>query len=330
MRRRKETAMKKPLILLCAAAALMILNTGCSDSGANSDKSKGKNNVSAAASNADTHDTASNANDDETADGKDKDKDKDENTDKTDDTDTAENTDSGSEQFQPGDKLKKLQQIFEQDHTYSVKTSFSDDPENETTAVLTCQGEKVYITYSDKGSDTPDRAYWFDGTDAYDIDFDMGIYSSRDKMEQPNLLMQLIDSAPETTEAHPPAEMKDYTAEEYTFAGDTYITVFDLYFDKDDQLKKYTVTYTVEGEDDLVQNCEVLSLEQKAEINDDPLEKITDFDTLTEDERLGLCQKICGEKGISTDDMYEKNITTDDLKRIDYETFTELVYTYEK
>jgi hypothetical protein len=246
------------------------------------------------------------------------------------DTVPEEDPDDGGNTTVLGAGLENTRQLFSGDYTYNVVTTFSDTPDEETSAVMKKQGDKVYITYTDKGSKKPDRAYYYDGTTAYDIDFGLKIYSSREVWNDYNLILSLINSEPENTEAHPSDDEDGFTTEQYTYPGDTYMTVFDFRFDKDNTLVDYTVTYTVEGQDDIVQSCKVNSLKEKAEIAGDPLEGLNDFGSMTEDQRLGFCQGICGERGISTDNMYEMNITTDDLKRIDYETFTTLVYTYGK
>lgn len=303
--------MKKSLAAVCMITALTVLAaSGCGSSGS-------KDKTAAASSTRQTAETK-NTEDTTTAES-------------TPETTTAEDTESTSaETNELGEGLEKTCQLFDGDYTYKVKTTFSDAPDEEITAVVRRQGEKVYITYTDKGSKKPDRAYYCDGTNAYDIDFGLKIYSSRDVWTDYNLVQSLVEKSPEKTEAHPPESEQEYSAEQYTYTGDTYMTVFDFYFDGDGILKEYSVTYTVEGQDDIVQNCKVEKLESSAEIKGDPLEKLTDFGGMTEDQRLGFCQGICGEREISTDNMYEMNITTDDLKRIDYNTFIELVYTYGK
>ena len=229
-----------------------------------------------------------------------------------------------------GEGLENTRRLFSGDYTYKVKTTFSDTPDEEVETVVKKQGDKVYITYTEKGSKKPDRAYYFDGTTAYDIDFGLKIYSKREVWDDYNLILSLISKEPENTEAHP-AEDDEYFTEQYTYPGDTYITVFDFRFDKkDNTLKDYTVTYTVEGEDDIVQSCKVEKLQTGAEIKSDPLEKLDDFGSFSEDRKLSFCLGICSDYGISTDNMYEMDITTDDLKHIDYDKFTELVYTYGK
>ncbi|MBR1724506.1 MAG: hypothetical protein IJ723_05755 [Ruminococcus sp.] len=297
--------MKKSLAAACFMTALIMLSaSGCGSSG-----SKGAAKTTTARQTAETE--------------------------KDTETETeAASEKEGSESEAPvtvlGEGLEKTCQLFGGDYTYSVKTTFSDAPEEETATVVAKQGDIVYITYTDKGSKKPDRAYYFDGTAAYDIDYGLKIYSAREEWTDYNLILSLVDKSPENTEAHSTETQEGYTTEQYTYAGDTYITVFDFYFDEDKNLKEYTVTYTVEGEDDIVQSCTVESLEQTAKAPKEPLKELTDFDGMSEDQRLGFCQGICGEREISTDNMYEMNITTDDLKRIDYETFTELVYTYGK
>ena len=246
----------------------------------------------------------------------------------TEQTEASSEAAQSVEEFVPGDGLKKLCEQFAGDYTYSVKSSYSDDPDEVIEVKESRQGDKVYITYTDNGHKTADRAYWFNGEKAYETENDIGIYSERDEWTGYNLMLSLADKKPTKTESNLPDAPEGGTIEQYTYAGDTYITVFDLYFDKDGGFTKYTVRYSVEGEDDLIETCEVTGLETSAEIKGDPLEKLKDFDAMTEDERLGFCQEVCGERGISTDDMYEMNITTDDLKRIGFEEFTELVWKY--
>ncbi len=301
--------MKKSLAAVCFMTALILLSaSGCGSSGSKS------NEKTTAAKKPTVTDKAEK----DTAEGT--------------QTDTVpeEDSDDGGNTTVLGAGLENTRQLFSGDYTYKVVTTFSDTPDEETSAVMKKQGDKVYITYTDKGSKKPDRAYYYDGTAAYDIDFGLKIYSTREVWNDYNLILSLINSDPENTEAHPSDDEDGFTTEQYTYPGDTYMTVFDFRFDKDNTLVDYTVTYTVEGQDDIVQSCKVNSLKEKAEISGDPLEGLNDFGNMTEDQRLGFCQGICGERGISTDNMYEMNITTDDLKRIDYETFTTLVYTYGK
>ena len=300
--------MKKSLAAICFMTALTILAAaGCGSSGSES-KTKSKNS-----------DTSAHAEITE------------ENITEETQTDMVpeELPDTTVETTVLGAGLENARQLFSGDYTYKVKTTFSDAPDEEIETVMRKQGSKVYITYTDKGSKKPDRAYYFDGTTAYDIDFGLKIYSAREVWNDYNLILSLISRNPENTEAHP-SQDEEYSTEQYTYPGDTYITVFDFRFDKENKLQDYTVTYTVEGQDDIVQSCTVEKLETNAEIKDEPLEKLTDFGGMSEDQRLGFCQGICGEREISTDNMFEMNITTDDLKRIDYDTFTKLVYTYGK
>lgn len=106
----------------------------------------------------------------------------------------------------------------------------------------------------------------------------------------------------------------------------------DFYFDKESKaLVKYTTTYTVEGQDDIVETRTINRLDNNIDesvFNTDFTTSLVDFNSMSEDQRLGFCQGLCGSFGISTDDMYEMNITTDQFKTIDYDTLFKLVYTY--
>ncbi len=334
--------------LLICLAAVMSITCGCGSKSGSSAKDKAKNKdtskTSAAAEKSDSGDEEKNTNDESGA---------------AEDEITAQ-----AVPFEAGEKLAKTAELFNGDYTYAVRSSFSDDPTAETTAVITKSGSEVYITYIDgtdesadgdvadedkdskdkkdkkekkdkdkkdpEDGNAPSRAYLFDGSTAYDIDLGMGIYNTREKWEDYNLILSLIDSEPEITEAHMPDEMaeKEYSVEEYTYPGDTYITVFDFYFDKDDALKQYTVTYKVEGDDDLVQTCVVEKLEANAEIGENALEGLTDFSALDEEQRSELCLEICTQRGITSEKMSEAGVAAEDLGKMDYEAFTELVYTY--
>ena len=74
-----------------------------------------------------------------------------------------------------------------------------------------------------------------------------------------NLIVQTVKQSLEPTKTHiDPEESKKYDAEEYTYTAGTYITVLDFYFDKTTgELKKYTVTYSIEGRDNQVETREI-------------------------------------------------------------------------
>lgn len=267
----------------------------------------------------------------------------------------GETADDPKEQipFEAGEKLAATAKKFEGDYTYAVRSSFSDEPDEQTLAVISKSGSEVYITYTDSktesdedkdgkdkkdkkdknekndtGDGEPARAYFFDGSAAYDVDLGMEIYNAREKWEDYNLILSLIESEPEVTEAHMSDEMADkgYSVEEYTYPGDTYITVFDFYFDENDDLKQYTVTYKVEGDDDLVQTCVVEKLEESAEIGENLLDGLTDFSSLDADARGELCLDICEKRGITSEKKSEAGVSDEDISKMDYDAFTEFVY----
>ena len=167
----------------------------------------------------------------------------------------------------------------------------------------------------------------------YDYDNVTGVYHKSDVTELDGVLESIVKQNLPRTYGHINSdEADDFDIEEYTYTGDTYITAIDLYFDKSDgSLKKYTQTFTVEGSDDTVSEYTVDELSGDA---DDSLfdvsqaTSLVDFDSMSEDQRLGYCQGIFNKAGVTTDDLSAGGYQTDDLKTISYDSFVSLVYTY--
>lgn len=167
---------------------------------------------------------------------------------------------------------------------------------------------------------------------SYDFDYLCGMYHTSSAKPTLNVVDEIINADLEQTATHEDPEQDEYAVEEYTYTGDTYITVMDFYFNKDDKsLAKYTTVYSVEGQDDITETRVIDRLDNNIDesvFNTDFKNVLADFDSMSEDQRLGFCQGLCASRGISTDDMYEMNITSDDLKKISYDELFKLVYTY--
>lgn len=267
--------------------------------------------------------------------------------DETDDTENTDNIGENSsqaessaapEENQTGELLSAAAEIFSGEYTYSAQLSYSDEPENVIKVLMSQDGTdgSFYMSSAqDLGGTKFESVYFYDAKEgkAYDIDNTLGIYHECDKREELNLMKEIADRGLEMTSTRIPQDSEtENTVEEYTYTGDTYITVYDFYFDSEGTPIKYTATYSVEGEDDLITTAQIDSIKPECDKDLFDLESLTDeikdFDTLTDDERLGYCQGICGTYSISTDDMYTLDITTDDLKRISYDDFITLVYSF--
>ncbi len=237
--------------------------------------------------------------------------------------------------YEPGELLAKAAAVFDGAYTYEVEITYSDEPDVLTERTQASDGENTYVGIRRTGSDvlTTDTFYISMNGSTFSADNNLMAYASADELGEVCLLKSIIDNKLERTYTHLPEDAEGMTVEEYTYAGDTFITVYDLYFAEDGSLAKYTALYTTEGEDQLEETAVVKSMKAEYDgscFEEDNLADYTDFDGMTEDERLGFCQKICGDYSISTDDMYSLGITTNDLKTITFDKFCELVYKFAK
>ena len=160
-----------------------------------------------------------------------------------------------------------------------------------------------------------------------------GAYHKSDVTELDGVLESIVKQNLPRTYGHINSdEADDFDIEEYTYTGDTYITAIDLYFDKSDgSLKKYTQTFTIEGSDDSA--SDYTGDERSGDADYSPLDgsqatSLVDFDSMSEDQRLGYCQGILNKAGVTTDDLSAGGYQTDDLKTISYDSFVSIVYTY--
>lgn len=243
-------------------------------------------------------------------------------------------TDSQSEEYEPGEMLAAEAELFSGSYTYTAKVTYSDYA-GETQIVQASDGEKFYQSTSETGTEglAADNVYIFDGTDGYTIDNNIKAYNKTSGTDEMNIFKKVIEEKLDRTSTHIPEDAEGFTIEEYTYVGDTYMTIYDFYFGEDGAAVKYTATYSVEGVDDVIQTVDIVSITGEADeslFDTSVLSELTDFGSVSEDTRLGFCQGICSGYGITTDEMYREDITTDDLKRIDFDGFLDLVYKYAK
>lgn len=312
--------MAKTNIVLCLAAAVtMVIASGCADKNTEAGKKPSeKNDASQSAPDTSAGDAAGEAAD----------------------TDSSQQTSidlPAVSEYNAGELLSAALEMFGGDYTYELNVTYSDSPDTLAKLLQVSSGESFFMSVKESGGEglAADTAYLITDGKAYDIDNNIGAYNTADPAfgsnRGLNLIANIIDMRLDRTSTRIPRDTEGLQVEEYTYTGDTYITVYDFYFDENGALKKYTATYTVEGQDELVETAEVIRLEQTADMeyfSTEQLDGLKEFAEMTEDERLGFCQELCGRYKISTDNMYELNITTDDLKRISFDGLSELVYTY--
>lgn len=243
--------------------------------------------------------------------------------------DDSTGDDSSANLNEQGELITNAAKFFDNEsYTFKTKMTASDGSSVDITKAVSgdniCQIQKTALGTS--------GFIRVDGQ-SYDYDNVCGIYRKTDATEIDGIVESVVEQNLPRTYGHiAPEDEEKYSVEEYTYTGDTFITVIDFFFDKDSgELKKYTATYSVEGSDDTTESWDVIEMDAAADatlFNAETATKLMDFDGMTEDQRLGYCQGVCGTAGVSTDEMYEFGIDTDKLKTISYDDFIELIYTY--
>ena len=189
-------------------------------------------------------------------------------------------------------------------------------------------GNKLYQAQdTDKGK----RGFLSDGSKVYE--FDYLTYSYTDEgVIVPDVIESVVDANLTQTKTH--IKKKDgEVAEEYTYMGDTFITVYDFYFDeKNGSLKRYTTTYSVEGDDDYVEERTIIEL--SSSIGDDSMLNPTftttliDFSAFSSADRQTYCMDQCNKFGITEQNLVSNGMTYESFKKISYNDFIGLVYRY--
>ena len=212
-----------------------------------------------------------------------------------------------------GELITKTAAIFDGD--YTLKTTCTEADGSKQEVVRAKKGGNIYLKVT---SDIGTSGFIYVDGAGYDYDNVTGVYHKSDVTELDGVLESIVKQNLPRTYGHINSdEADDFDIEEYTYTGDTYITAINLYFDKSDgSLKKYTQTFTIEGSDDTVSEYTVDAT------------SLVDFDSMSEDQRLGYCQGIFNKAGVTTDDLSAGGYQTDDLKTISYDSFVSLVYKY--
>lgn len=164
---------------------------------------------------------------------------------------------------------------------------------------------------------------------AYAFDNSCGMYKTAKSAPDKTIVEQIIDQ-------NIPVKITDkdsdenFVTEQYTYTGDTYITNVTFYFDKSSgDLKKYVMRYTVEGQDDIIETRSIDSISENVDeklFKLDFLKKMVNFEEMSEEQKMGFCQGVCVSKGISDQMISDFGIKVDDFKKIEFDTFFDLVY----
>lgn len=229
-----------------------------------------------------------------------------------------------------GERLKKVAAIYE-GGKYTLECTLSGSQFDEAIAITqVADGEDFYQLQTEKlGS----HGVVSISGKGYEFDYVCGMYRENVEIPRFNIVTQLAaeNIAPDQA---PWLSDDNYDIERYTYAGSTYITVTDFYFDKQSgDLVKYISTYTAEGKPEIVETRTVTKLEAEADssvFNAYFADELQDFDSMSSERKLGFCQGICGSWGITTEDLFNAGITADSFGDMDYDTLFRLVYKYGK
>ena len=229
-----------------------------------------------------------------------------------------------------GKLIKQAYELFS-GNNYTLKMKFTDSDKNVVNVTRTVNGTKYCQVEQRKNNS---RGYISDGSKNYAFDSTNGIYGTTEEVSITTAVEAVVDdNLPMTTTHLSSQDTEKYDVEEYTYTGDTFITVMDFSFDKKTgNLVKYTATYSVEGEDDVVETREYTEIKKGADeklLDMSVLKKLTDFNSLDENARETLCRKICEKNGITSDMLTKDGFTYDGFKNISYDNFVDLIYKYQ-
>ena len=242
-----------------------------------------------------------------------------------------------------------IMQAFDvlQSSQYSVKLTYKDPSGFSTDIYRVVDGDDYFESQTNEIGESGCISV---GGNAYDYDKVCNIYRKRTSGKPESLIETVVSQKlPATNTNIDPDDAAVYETEEYTYTGGTYMTVMDFYFDKETGLPaKYTTRYMVEEENgdegmtetriikeilygadgDLV-STDGESHELDTTVLDTGfISELSDFDSMTPEQKLGYCQAIFATTGVSADELAAAGMNDEKLRYISYEDFTSLVYTY--
>lgn len=243
---------------LCAAL-IAVMCTACNDSGSDK-KSVSKSSSVSKTDKSDSKDSS----DDNNSDG-------------SPDSENSSQTDNS------GTLLKKTYDLLNSE-SYSFRMKYTDFEGRVTEVYRAADGDDFYqLQTNDIGESGSIRV----GEECYDFDMVCGIYR-KSSAEKPDSIIESVieENLPQTSTHIDEADTELYNVEEYTYTGDTYITIMDFCFDKSTgALVKYTTTYSVEGDDDITETREFYDFIPAFEPME-VLSSVGDSSAVTEDSSL--------------------------------------------
>lgn len=241
----------------------------------------------------------------------------------------ADSDSSKEEKSNIGPYLAKAAESYEKG-SYTLKcTVKSSSYEDSIKLTRVVDGDNIYQLQEEKAG-----KYGVISVDGkvYEFDYASGMYRSAKSAPAMNVVEEVVKNNLPMTKINDAEKEKGFVEEQYTFTGDTYITNVVFYFDENSgDLKKYVMRYSVEGQDDIIETRIIDSMSKdvdKSLFDTGFLKEMTDFESLDENKRLEFCQKVCAQKGITTEMLNEFGLTADSFKTVTFDTFFDLIYTY--
>lgn len=251
---------------------------------------------------------------------------------------------------------KYITRVYElmQSDSYSLRMTYTNFEGHKEEVCRVVDGENYYqLQTNDVGQSGSIRI----GDQCYDFDLVCGIYRKTDRKRLDSIIESTVENDLPKTSTHINAkDSEKYEVEEYTYTGNSYITVVDFYFDKaTGVLVKYTVSYMVEspnGDEEMTEvryireiisdgSYDLIATDRETTSGEDDvrkidtsvfdpgfMDKLVDFDNMTEDQRLGYCQAIFVTAGVTADELAQAKVSERELRVISYDEFTSLVYNY--
>lgn len=231
------------------------------------------------------------------------------------------------EKSNAGEYLTRLAEKLKQSE-YTMKCTVTGSAyDGEIKLTRAVSGQNVYQTQQESNG-----SYGVISVDGktYNFDTSAEMYQLTEAAPPLSIVEEVINRNLPFTESNTEVDDNEAVTEQYTFTGDTYITNITFFFDKKSgDLIKYTLKYTIEGQDDMTETriIDSLSFEADKSIFDlSFLDSMNDFDGMTEDERVSFCSNICSKKGMTSDDLSKMDISEEDFKKMDFSTFLNLIY----
>jgi hypothetical protein len=242
-----------------------------------------------------------------------------------------------------GEYIMKAYKLLKSD-SYSLRLTYTDPDGFNTSVYRVVDGGNYHEMRKNSLGESGSICV---GENSYDYDKLCGIYRRRTSGRPESLIESVIDQAlPATDINKDPNESAKYAVEEYTYTGDTYITVMDFYFDKVTGLPvKYTTRYVVEEENgdegmtEIRTINEIIAEDSDSTVTDGEtaeidrsvfdtsfVDKLTDFDRLGSEQKLSYCRTLFARVGVTQEQLDELDIDDDRIKGISYDELTALVY----